>query len=235
MNILVTGASKGIGRSLSVNYCSKGHRVIAIARNNNELSRLQEECETGTEGKLIPLNFDIKEINDNKKVLVDFVSKHFKHIDILVNNAGYLSKALFHETTRDIIEKSFQTNYTSPFFLIQYLMPLLLKSKWAHVINIGSMGGVQGSKKFPGLSAYSSSKAAIAILTECLAEEYREKNISFNCLAPGTVQTEMLEIAFPGYKTDISPDMMAEFISSFSINQAGQENGRIISVTEADF
>ena len=100
-----------------------------------------------------------------------------------------------------------------------------------HVINISSIGGVQGSVKFAGLSAYSSTKAALACLTECLAEEFKDLNISFNCLALGAVQTEMLEEAFPGYKAPLTAWEMAEFISKFSVNANKVMNGKIIPVS----
>jgi NAD(P)-dependent dehydrogenase (short-subunit alcohol dehydrogenase family) len=92
------------------------------------------------------------------------------------------------------------------------------------------MGGFQGAAKFPGLSAYSSSKAALAGLTECLAEELKSKNISVNCLAIGAVQTEMLAKAFPGYKAPLKPNQMAEFICNFALTGHTYFNGKIIPV-----
>jgi NAD(P)-dependent dehydrogenase (short-subunit alcohol dehydrogenase family) len=93
------------------------------------------------------------------------------------------------------------------------------------------MGGFQGSAKFKGLSLYSASKGALAILTECMAEEFKEKNINVNCLALGSVQTEMLAKAFPGYKAQSSPAEMAEFIANFALNAYKQINGKIIPVS----
>ena len=103
--------------------------------------------------------------------------------------------------------------------------------KPTHVVNIGSMGGVQGSVKFPGLSIYSASKAALATLTECLAAEYPDKNIYFNCLALGAVQTEMFDEAFPGYKAPLTADEAAEFITDFALNGYKYFNGKIIPVS----
>jgi NAD(P)-dependent dehydrogenase (short-subunit alcohol dehydrogenase family) len=93
------------------------------------------------------------------------------------------------------------------------------------------MGGVQGSAKFAGLSAYSSSKAALCTLTECLAEELKLENISVNCLALGAVQTEMLSKAFPGYRAPLSASEMAEFIVQFARSGHYYFNGKILPVS----
>ncbi|MBL7933330.1 MAG: SDR family oxidoreductase, partial [Bacteroidia bacterium] len=125
----------------------------------------------------------------------------------------------------------YQTNVFAPFILTQKLVPLMGRKSKAHIVNISSMGGVQGSSKFPGLSAYSSSKTALCGLTECLAEELKTNNISVNCLAIGSVQTEMLAKAFPGYKAPLSAKQMAEFISDFALNGHKYFNGKIIPVS----
>jgi len=102
-----------------------------------------------------------------------------------------------------------------------------------HVVNISSMGGVQGSVKFAGLSAYSSSKGALITLTELLAEEYKEHGPSFNVLALGAVQTEMLEEAFPGYKPPMLAIEMAEYIVDFSLNGQKYYNGKLLQVANS--
>ena len=104
----------------------------------------------------------------------------------------------------------------------------------AHVVIIGSMGGLQGSKKFPGLSAYSAAKGALAILTECLAEEWKQVGISVNCLCLGAVNTEMLDEAFPGYKAPVNAADMARFIGDFALSAHDFMNGRILPVALSD-
>jgi NAD(P)-dependent dehydrogenase (short-subunit alcohol dehydrogenase family) len=118
-----------------------------------------------------------------------------------------------------------------PWQLIQSLLDLLAKSGKSHVINISSIGGMQGSVKFPGLSAYSSAKGALGILTECLAAELSDKGISFNCLALGSVQTEMFKMAFPGYKAQLKPEEIATFIADFALNGNKYFNGKILPVS----
>ena len=105
------------------------------------------------------------------------------------------------------------------------------KKKGTHIVNISSIGGVQGSAKFAGLSAYSSSKAALCGLTECLAEEFKGTNISVNCLALGAVQTEMLLKAFPGYKAPLKANQMASYIYELALNGRNYYNGKILPVS----
>ena len=105
--------------------------------------------------------------------------------------------------------------------------------KDGHVVNISSMGGIQGSMKFSGLSAYSSSKAALITLSELLAEEYKETGPSFNVLALGAVQTEMLEEAFPGYKASVSAVEMARYIMQFSLTGHQMYNGKVLQVSNS--
>jgi NAD(P)-dependent dehydrogenase (short-subunit alcohol dehydrogenase family) len=93
------------------------------------------------------------------------------------------------------------------------------------------MGGIQGSAKFPGLSLYSAAKGAVAVLTEAMAEELKERGISVNCLAFGAVQTEMLARAFPGYQAPINPDQIANFVADFCINGQKYFNGKILPVS----
>ena len=102
-----------------------------------------------------------------------------------------------------------------------------------HVVTISSIGGIQGSSKFSGLSAYSSSKGAVITLSELLAEEYKESGPSFNVLALGAVQTEMLEEAFPGYKAPLTADEMASYIYDFSLKANKFYNGKILQVSSS--
>ena len=232
MNIIVTGASRGIGRAMVKKFSQSGHTVIAIARRQKELIDLSESCNhTGKVGKVIPFPFDLLKLADNINAFKAEIYKHFKHLNIIINNAGYLSNSSFENSDIEIIHKSFSVNYVAALLLIQSMLPLMKKSERAHVVNIGSMGGVQGSQKFSGLSVYSSSKAALAILTECLAEEYKETDISFNYLAMGAVQTEMLAEAFPGYQAPVSASEMADYICDFALEGNKLFNGKIIPVS----
>ena len=103
--------------------------------------------------------------------------------------------------------------------------------KGSHVVTISSMGGIQGSVKFAGLSAYSSSKGAVITLSELLAEEYKEDGIAFNVLALGSVNTEMLQEAFPGYEAPLSAKEMADYIYNFALTGNKYYNGKVLQVS----
>jgi 3-oxoacyl-[acyl-carrier protein] reductase len=157
--------------------------------------------------------------------------KELKQIDILINNAGILINKSFLETNLEDIEKLFQINCFAPALLIRQLMPFMGQKANSHVVNISSMGGFQGSMKFPGLTYYSASKAALACLTECLSEEFKDTKVAFNCLALGSVQTDMLEEAFPGYKAQLKPEEIAEFIGHFALTAHNHMRGKIVPVS----
>ena len=179
-------------------------------------------------GKFIPLAFDINE-NDRFGELVSKIKKLVPSINGLINNAGVLIKKPFADITPNDFGMSMQTNFKAPFFLIQALLPLF--ESRSHIVNISSMGGVQGSVKFPEMSIYSASKAALANLTESLAVELAENKISVNCIAPGAVQTEMLEKAFPGYKAQVTPEEMGEFVGSFVLTGHHFFNGKVLPLS----
>lgn len=163
--------------------------------------------------------------------LISQLKRHVTIINAVVNNAGTLVNKPFSQITNIDLEKVYNVNVFSVFRLIQGILPMMDEKEKSHIVNISSMGGFQGSAKFAGLSAYSSSKAAMACLTECLAEEFKERNIAFNCLALGAVQTEMLEAAFPGYKAPVLASEMAMYISDFVLNAHKIMNGKVIPVS----
>jgi short-subunit dehydrogenase len=232
MNIVVTGASRGIGYELVKRFSTLGDNTIfAVSRNGEKLAALKKECAVlNSNSKVIPMAFDLSkeaEITD----LVFAIKKEVSSINFLINNAGAILNKPFLEITSADIEQVYKVNVFSVVKLIQGLLPMMDEQQKSHIVNISSMGGFQGSAKFAGLSAYSSSKAALACLTECLAEEFRGKNIAFNCLALGAVQTEMLNEAFPGYKAPVSASEMATYVADFVLNAYKTMNGKIVPVS----
>ncbi|MCD4833319.1 MAG: SDR family oxidoreductase [Bacteroidales bacterium] len=233
MNIVITGTSKGIGFHLAKLFAKdKNNTVVAIARSENLLKELRNDCiRQNLKSKIKIVVFDIEDPNNVKNRLKNEIIKHIDSVDILINNAGFLINKSFVDMDIKEIQKIYNINFISHSVLIQDLIPFLKESKLGHVVNISSMGGYQGSSKFPGLSFYSSSKAALANLTECLAEEFKNNNIKFNCLALGAVNTEMLKTAFPDFNAPLNADEMANFIYDFSINGSKYFNGKIIPVS----
>jgi short-subunit dehydrogenase len=233
MNIIITGASRGIGRETALIFAKNTkNKVIVISRNKSKLQELQKVCfEKNPDSKVIPIPFDLETIHTNGEKLKKTIVSHMNHIDILINNAGFLINVPFEKTTREDAEKILNINFLGPAQLIKLLLPVMGLPGSSHVINISSMGAFQGSVKYSGISYYSASKSAIANLTECLAVEFSEKLISFNCLALGAVQTEMLQEAFPGYIAPLSTHHMAEFVVDFAINGNKYFNGKILPVS----
>ena len=219
--LIVTGASRGIGFEICTQAASKGYQVIALSRNIKPLLGIEN---------IYPFAVDLSYEN----AIQDFIktiSKSFSKIDALINSAGSLINKPFLETSCEEFKKVFQVNIFAVASLIRLIFPMMTPK--GHVVNISSMGGVQGTTKFPGLSAYSSSKAGLIILTELLAEEFKESGPAFNALALGAVQTEMLEEAFPGYKAPISAKEIASYILEFALNGQQLYNGKVLPISSS--
>ena len=222
MNVLVTGSSKGIGKSVVDELLKNNliNKVYITSRNRDNL--------TVNSSKVIKVELDFLKPNWNNEILKAIDQDP---IHVLINNSGYLYNGSIKETSSEEIDKMVSINYTGPYKLVQSLLDNLINGK-AHIINIGSMGGFQGSSKFPGLSLYSSSKAALANLSECWAEELKEYEIKSNCLALGAIDTEMLQNAFPGYKATVSSSEIAVSIVDFALNYGRVMNGKVIPMSE---
>jgi len=225
MNIIITGASRGIGYELAKKFVRDGHQVIAIARSIQKLQQLDKELQSDC---FSFLQFDLSTA-DYGEELIPFVKAHFNKLDILINNAGLLVNKPLEDLTDNDFDQTFNVNIKSAFKLVRDLLPYFKSN--AHIVNISSMGGVQGSAKFSGLSLYSASKAALAVFTECLAEELKSRNIKANALALGAVQTEMLSQAFPGYQAPLQSNEMADFIADFAYTGHRYFNGKILPVS----
>ena len=219
--LVITGASRGIGFAMVQHATQAGHRVYALSRTIQSLKKSD---------LLYPYAIDLTDEN----AIADFANELKQQgvqIDALVNNAGALENKPFSETTTAIFESVYRVNVFGLALLTRLLLPLIdLKGQ---VLNISSIGGVDGSSKFPGLAAYSSSKGAVNILTELLAEEYKATGPAFNALALGAVQTEMLAQAFPGFKAPVSADEMASYILKFALEGQQFFNGKILPVSSS--
>ena len=227
-NIVITGASNGIGFDTALTLAAQGNNVLAIARNQVGLTRLQATIGEKAQAQQIQvLPFDIVN-GDYEQVLIPFINEKFDQIDALINNAGTLVNKPFMETSAADFLAMIQSNLIGHVQIIQHLVPHLAPN--SHIVNIGSMGGFQGSVKFPGLAAYSASKAALHALTECVAFEFADRNINVNCLALGSAQTEMLEKAFPGYQSPVSASEMASYIANFALTGHRFFRGKILPV-----
>lgn len=233
MNIIITGAGRGIGSELvKILARHKQNQIIAVSRNGKALKELQAECiKMYPDTKVIPYEFDLNQF-DFYPFIVQRLETFIHKCDILINNAGRLINKPYEKFEPADFDETINVNFKAPFFLIQALLPIL--NRGAHVVNIGSYGGVPATRKFPGLAAYTSSKGALHILTEILATELASLEIRVNCLALGSVQTEMFTRAFPGYKAALNPVQMAQFIADFAITGHKTMNGQVIPVALAE-
>lgn len=220
-NIIITGTSRGIGYQLVAYFTAIGHNVIAVSRSAVLASGdMDSNCHF--------ISGDITNESDLKRI-GQYLKEHDTKIDVLINNSGYLVKKPFAQLRKSDFQESYDVNVFGAARMTQVVLPFM--DKEGHVINISSMGGVEGSMKFPGLAAYSSSKGALITLTQVLAEEYKETGPSFNVLALGAVQTEMLEEAFPGYQAPNSAEEMAQFIADFALRGQRFFNGKVLEVS----
>lgn len=221
--ILITGSSRGIGYELAKLFAEDGHQVLALSRNDQPILKLNHK-------NISTFPFDISNPKDIERV-EDFISTNWQQVDILINNAGKLLHKPFLEISASEFEEVYKVNVFGVANMTKKVLPKMVKS--GHVVTISSMGGVQGSVKFSGLAAYSSSKAAVITLTELWAEEFKETGPSFNVLALGAVQTEMLEEAFPGYLAPNTAVEMASYIKDFALTGHRFYNGKLLQVSSS--
>lgn len=220
-NVVITGTSRGIGFELAKMFAKNGHQVLAISRNTAPLEAINHK-------NISVISVDIANISEMQKI-TNFIKNNWKQVDILINNAGKLINKPFTDLTTDDFIEVYKVNVFGVAEITKNLIPFLQKG--SHVVTISSMGGIQGSMKFPGLAAYSSAKGAVITLSELLAEEYKEQQIAFNVLAIGAVQTEMLEEAFPDYKAPLTAEEMANYIYDFSLTGNKFYNGSVLQVS----
>lgn len=223
-NIIITGASRGIGRELAKIHLANGNNVLAVSRNGEKLQELKI-YENNSEFRY--LSVDLADFQGLGQILE--IIQDWEKIDILYNNAGLLVNKPFAEITEEEIDYSIAVNYKGPIRMIQLVLDKMIFD--SHIVNITTMGAVQGSLKFPGLAAYSSSKAGLVTLTELLAQEFTLDQPRINAIALGAVQTEMLEEAFPGYLAPISAEKIAEYLYQFGLTGHHFQNGKIIQLS----
>jgi len=221
-NIIITGTSRGIGYELALQFANAGHQVLAVSRKTPQ-ALIENE-------NITCLSIDLGKEAELAEV-EKFLSNTWKQVDIIIHNAGSLVNKPFAQITQSDFEQVYRVNVFGVANLTRVCLPYLQKG--SHVVSISSMGGIQGSMKFAGLAAYSSSKGAVITLSELLAEEYKEQGIAFNVLALGAVNTEMLQEAFPGYEAPISAAEMADYIYNFALTGNKYHNGKVIQVSSS--
>lgn len=226
MNIIVNGGSKGIGKEIVLHMSKdKDNQILVTGRDKSSLREVLSYC---SNDNVTYITMDLSLIDKEIEAIRDQVYNRFSKVDVLINNAGTLVVKEFMKISNSDARMMMETNFFGPATFIRLLVPLMTAG--SHIVNISSMGGFQGSSKYKGLAYYSASKSALACLTECLSAELGEQGICVNCLALGSVQTDMFENAFHGFKAPLSPGEMAEFITYFALNGNKYFNGKILPV-----
>lgn len=219
--VIITGTSRGIGFELAQQFAKNNFQVLALSRNQKPLDNLKLE-------NIDTLSVDVCN-QDNLQKVSKYLNEYWGDVDILIHNAGFLINKPFENLTKDDFLRVYDVNVFGVAALTQICIPYLKKG--SHVVTISSMGGIQGSLKFPGLAAYSSAKGAVITLSELLAEEYKAQKIAFNVLAIGAVQTEMLAEAFPDYQASLKANEMADYIYNFATTANKFYNGKVLQVS----
>lgn len=206
---LVTGASRGIGRAISIALAREAATVVLTARSKEKLNETVEQVrQTGSDAEVLPTELADEEAIRN---LIQVIDEKHGRLNILVNNAGVTHSAKLQDTATADWDRCFQINARAPFIVCRQALPLLEKAPSAYIVNIASVVGVKG---YPLQSAYTASKHALRGMTMSLAEELKGTNIRVHLLCPGGVNTELVEHVRPDIKKQdlMQPEEIAELV-----------------------
>ena len=185
--VLITGASRGIGKAIAIKFAKENYRVLICYKSNDNAAR-ETENEILSFGGICSLyKCDISKEEDIKEMFSKIESEG-NNVDILINNAGIALFKLFTDTTKEEWDNIFSTNVTGAYLCSRYALSSMIRRKEGKIINISSMWGEVGASCEV---AYSASKAALIGLTKALAKELAPSNIQVNCISPGMINTEM--------------------------------------------
>ena len=190
-NALITGASKGIGRAISIELAKQGVNVaINYNKSKKEAEEISNELMNAYNVKSIILKGDVSDKNDCSSIVEESINA-FGNLDILVNNAGIIDDNLLIRMSDDAWDKVLRTNLDSIFYCTKPAIKSMLKNKWGRILNIGSVVGIRGNI---GQANYSSSKAGMMGFTKSLAKEVATRNITVNTITPGYINTETVDV-----------------------------------------
>lgn len=230
--VIVTGGGRGIGAATAKRLAQAGARVVVASRTLSQVQDVAKEIEQlHGRGRALAVEMDVSDEKSVKHLFAESRSA-FGPLDVLVNNAAIVTLGAFSDLPVEEWDRTQAINVRGSYLCAREAFAQMRESgRGGAIINISSLGGIQSTQKFKGLSAYVVSKAAVIGLTESLAVEGREFGIRVNCVAPGAVDTEMLRQAAPFLKTETTPDDVAKIIHYLSDPaQSGALNGSVIEV-----
>ena len=227
-NIFISGASRGIGKSMAQHFAKSNFNVVGTSRNNFKFDNDLEN--------LFPIKLDVTSRNDVKDCFDELKSKNLLP-DILINNAGITADQLFLRMSDDDWDNVINTNLTGTFNLTKIFLKNMIKNKFGRIINISSISGLMGN---PGQVNYSSSKAALNGFTKSLAKEVGSRNITVNCVAPGFIDTDMTSYIGDNERNEIlkqiplnkfgSPEDISKLVMFLMSDEASYITGQTISI-----
>ena len=203
MNVIITGSNRGIGKAMVEAFAASGANIWACARKATPEYEawLQETAEKNVVW-IKPVYFDLTDA-EAISVGIQSIVDDGQPIDVLVNNAGISTVGLLSMSKVEEIEKLFQVNYFAMLRIIQKVAKRMARQRHGAIINMGSIAGIEPQ---PGKIAYGSSKAAVMMMTQCLAKELGPVGIRVNAIAPGPIETEMIH----QYKDEMLEKLAAE-------------------------
>ena len=227
-NIFISGASRGIGKSMAQHFAKSNFNVVGTSRNNFKFDNDLEN--------LLPIKLDVTSRNDVKDCFDELKSKNLLP-DILINNAGITADQLFLRMSDDDWDNVINTNLTGTFNLTKIFLKNMIKNKFGRIINISSISGLMGN---PGQVNYSSSKAALNGFTKSLAKEVGSRNITVNCVAPGFIDTDMTSYIGDNERNEILkqiplnkfgiPEDISKLVMFLMSDEASYITGQTISI-----
>ncbi len=210
--VIITGANGGIGRELVKKFAYQGANVFALTRQEGSVDDLANELNATCEGKVIPICLDIMDDDTVKKVFMQ-IYKDMKKIDILVNNAGIMQNGILGMITNKMISDQFEINVFAVINLTQIASRFMMRQKSGNIINIASIVGITGSA---GQTVYSATKGAVIAFTKASAKELASHGIRVNGLAPGMIDTRLLET--------IPQDVIEQRIENIKLGRLGKSS-----------
>lgn len=190
-NVIITGTNRGIGKAMLEEFAKNGANIWAHTRKETpEFLELISKISKDYNIEIRPVYFDLTDY-DAMKNAVKLIMNSKIPVDALVNNAGIIYNALFQMSTEEKLRQQFEVNFFSTFIFTQYISKLMVRQKSGSIINISSTTAMDGNT---GKSVYGATKAAIIAMTKSIAAELGEYGIRANCLAPGMIDTEMLNV-----------------------------------------
>lgn len=211
MNVIITGANRGIGKTMVEVFAANGHNVWACARKQNpDFEELLRNLSTKYNVWVKPVYFEMTDEESLKEGLNSIFADK-QQIDVLVNNAGISTVGLLSQTKVEDVKHLFDVNYFSVLRIIQLVSKKMMMKRKGCIINMASLAGIEPQ---PGKIAYGSSKAAVILMTQCLAKELGPLGIRVNAIAPGPIETEMIH--------QYNDDMLKQLASESSLRRLGK-------------